>query len=122
MSNGALRMEVYGFLYRHFPGSTLDDGYYFVHIQAPVARRVHVDKVLEVFEKLVDAPSWLITVNDDPSDSIDATRIEQRTTSYNPDWNYCVDVPQWFAALPAKPRVDVENLLTRMKPIGALAH
>lgn len=121
MSNDALRTEVYDFLSQHFPGSTLDDGYYFVQIQAPVTRRILSDNVQDVFEQLLDAPSWLITVNVDPSDLIDATRIEQRVTSYNPDWNYSEDVPQWIAELPARARVDLGELRKRMKPLGALA-
>ena len=121
MSNDTLRTEVYDFLQRHFPGSTLDDGYFLVRIQAPIARDVHRDKALEVFEKLVDAPSWLVTANNDPSDAIEATRIEQGTTNYNPDWSYSEQIPQWFAELPAKPRVDLQSLRRRMKPLGAFA-
>src|SRR4051812_45907429 len=106
MNNVALRTEVYDFLYRHFPGSTLDDGYFFVMIEAPVARRVQRGKVQEVFQRLLDAPSWLVTVNNDPSDSIDATRIEKHSTDYTPDWSHSDAVPQWIAELPARPRVD----------------
>jgi hypothetical protein len=95
--------------------------YFFVMIEAPVARRVQREKVQEVFQRLVDAPSWLVTVNNDPSDSIDATRIEKRSTDYSPDWSHNEAVPQWIAELPAKPRVDLETLRRRMKPLGALA-
>jgi hypothetical protein len=121
MTNDALRTDVFDFLYQHFLGSTLDDGYSFVRIQAPVTRRVHHDKVLEVFDELVDAPSWLVMVNVDPSDLIDATRIEQRVTSYVPDWNYSEEMPQWIAELPARPHVDLGALRKRMRPLGALA-
>lgn len=120
MSTHALRAEIYDFLNRHFPGSTLDDGYFFARIEAPVVRNVHSDKLGEVFDKLVDAPSWLVTVNNDPTGLIDARRIEQGLTSYTPDWNYNEDVPQWFVELPARPRVDLQSLRRSMKPLGAL--
>src|SRR5262249_18304524 len=117
----SIRTDVYEFLGRQFPGSTLDDGYFFVQIKAPIVRDVRRDRANTVLDKLCDTPTWLITVNNDPRDLIEATRVEQGTTSYNPDWNHSEDVPQWLAELPARPRVDLDALRKRSKPLGALA-
>jgi hypothetical protein len=118
---GELRSEVYDFLYSTFPGSTLDDGYYFVHVKAPVSRRVRRVSATDVLTRLVDEPSWLVTVNADPTGFVGAARFEKGSTTYNPDWNISEEMPQWIAALPANPVVDLDGLRKSMKPLGALA-
>ena len=117
----SIRMDIYEFLARHFPGSTLDDGYFFVQIEGSTTRRVRRERANEVLEKLCREPSWLVTVNNDPHGSVSPVRIEQRMTNYNPDWNYNEPIPQWLAELPAMPRIDLDALRRQSKPLGALA-
>jgi hypothetical protein len=121
MSNQDLRTQVCEFLDRSFPGSTLDDGYFFVRIEAANSRRVRRESMSAVFDRLIDRPCWLVSVNNDPRDFVESPRLEQGTTDYAPDWNYTEPVPQWFVELPIRARVDLEGFKRRMKPLGALA-
>lgn len=121
MTANPIRTEVYDFLSRYFPGSTLDDGYFFVRIEAPSTHRVRREMAQVVLDRLCDGPSWMVTVNLDPNTAVSPVRLEQTTVAYSPDWTASEEIPQWFAELPLRARVDLAQLRGRLKPLGALA-
>lgn len=121
MTANSIRTEVYEFLSRYFPGSTCDDGYFFVRIEAPVTRCVRREMAQALLDRLCDAPLWMVTVNLDPGAAVTAARLEQTTVSYSPDWTVSDEVPQWFAELGRGAHVDLTHLRGQLKPLGALA-
>lgn len=99
MSAPKISEEVLRYLNANFKGSTIDDGYYFVSMRAPVRWRVHDSAVEEVGERLAESGSWVITVGVDPRPYVSASTIEQRTVTYTPDWNVEKELAQWLVEL-----------------------
>jgi hypothetical protein len=114
--------DLLGFLASTFPGSTIDDGYFFIVIRGGAERFVRYDKLQEAVDRITDGRCWLVTVNVDPRDLVEPDRIEQRTVDYNPDWNVHEPMPQWIVDV-SSTRVDISALIARRKEarIGAYA-
>jgi len=122
MSQEKLSDEVRRFLESHFPGSSIDDGYYFVILESAAWRRVR-DDPFELLQRVADRVSersfWLICVGADPRDLVPARVAEQQTTLYTPDWNVQQELPQWFLAVdPVK--FDLRRMLRALGSPAAL--
>jgi len=120
MSAPKISDRVRSYLDANFKGSTIDDGYYFVSIRAPVCWRIHDEAVQEVGERLAEIGSWVITVGVDPSPHVTANAVEQRTVIYNPDWNIEKKLSQWLVEL-GQPGIQLRALLEAETVPGAAA-
>lgn len=107
------------FLSHYFPGSRIDEGYYFVSIREGVEACIRHEQRQCLVDRICERPSLLVTVGVDPRPFVHATRVEQRVVDYNPDWDVHVSRPQWLAELPPQ-HVDVGALLSAGTEPGAL--
>lgn len=120
MTSPILSESVRKFLDANFPGSSLDDGYYFVSIGACPNWRVHDWAVQQVSDRLAGEGTWLVTVGVDPRPYTNARYVEQRTVVYTPDWNVEKKLIQWLAEL-AEPGIRIRPLLDAETVPGAAA-
>jgi len=116
-----IHAELLEFLDKHFPGSTIDNGYHFVSINAPaVSPLVRADAQQRVADKFCTGRYWLLSVDIDPQAFLKVDRIEQRTVFYRPDWNVEEKRTQWLAELRETP-VDISTLNAERQLASAFA-
>lgn len=99
MSTTKLADEIRAFLDETFPGSSIDDGYYFVNIKAPVSRGVVHEQSQRIVDQICAGTCWVIAVGLDLPSHVRARVIEQRLVTYNPDWNVQKEMMQWLAVI-----------------------
>ncbi len=119
MSDGRITGELRAFLDAVFPGSTIDDGYFFVRIEAPAAQLVHRDRLQPIADKLGEGNGWLVIVDADPSDLLPGADLEERTVDYRPDWDVDEKMRQRVVEL-HDTSVPVAPLIARLAPASAL--
>jgi hypothetical protein len=122
MTQNRLSDEIRTYLGSHFPGSSVDDSYYFVTLQGG-ARRHIIDDPFELLQRVADRlcerQFWLVAVGMDPREFVEPRVVEQEATFYQPDWNVDEKLTQWFvAAAPAV--VDLKRMLASLKSPAAL--
>jgi hypothetical protein len=111
--------RIRAFLDATFPGSDIDDGYYFVSIKPRALRRVKRASLQQVVDRLCENDCWLVFVGPDPRKHVHARAAEQRTVVYAPDWNIQERRGEWLLDLEPG-RVDMEALGRMMDWPGAL--
>jgi|SRR5664279_6077877 len=99
MSTTKLADEIRAFLDESFPGSSIDDGYYFVNIKAPVSRGVVHEQSQRIVDRICAGTCWVIAVGLDLPSHVRARAIEQRSVTYNPDWNVQKEMLQWLVVM-----------------------
>src|SRR5262249_36165525 len=99
MTQSKFSEMVRSYLHSNFPGSTIDDGYYFVSITGGVRCRVDDAFVQEIGERLAEPGSWVITVGVDPRSYVSASSTEERSVYYKPDWDVEIKLSQWLVEL-----------------------
>jgi hypothetical protein len=120
VSHGRISSDLRAFLDTVFPGSTIDDGYFFVRIEAPVAQLVHRDRFQPIADRLGEGDGWLVVVDADPRGVVPGADSEERTVHYRPDWDVDEKRSQWVVVL-HDTRVPLAPLIARLAPGSALA-
>jgi hypothetical protein len=120
MSAPSISDSVRSYLNAYFKGSTIEDGYYFVSVRAPICWRIHDSAVQQVGDRIAESGSWVIAVGVDPTRYVNASTVEQRTVIYNPDWNIEKELPQWVVEL-GRAGIDLRSLLEEETVPGAAA-
>jgi hypothetical protein len=115
----SLKQEIVSFLGATFPGSTLDDGYFFVVMKAAHALAVPHGAAQRVVDKLCAGRCWLVCVGGDPGSHVRASRSEKDTVRYTPDYDIAQPMERWWLALDPAP-VDLQTIRTAMSPPSAL--
>lgn len=120
MSAPSISDKVRSYLNADFKGSTIEDGYYFVSMRAPVCWRIQDGAVQQVGGRIAESGSWVITVGVDPTPYVKASTVEQRSVLYNPDWDIEKELPQWVVEL-AEAGIELRSLLEAESVPGAAA-
>ena len=120
MSKGRISDDLRTFLDATFPGSTLDDGYFFVRIEAPASQLVHRDQLQPIADRLGEGHAWLVVVSTDPRDVLPGANVEERTVDYRPDWDVDDKMTQWIVELHDR-TVPLVPLIARLAPASALS-
>jgi hypothetical protein len=115
-----LLQAVCRFLDENFPGSRIDDGYYFIAIREGAAAPIRHDHRQRLANRIGERRCLLVSVGIDPRPLLRTNRVEERTVEYNPDWDVHVPRPQWLVDLPPQ-RIDVRALLSAGTEPCALA-
>lgn len=110
-----LSERVRAFLDARFPGSSIDDGYYFVRIVAPIEVQIRDEDRQRVAERVCAGRCWIISVGVDPRLHLKVLEGEQRTVTYNPDWNVERDLPQ-FLVEARTALIELDALLSEEQP------
>jgi hypothetical protein len=120
MSQARISNDLRTFLDAEFPGSTLDDGYFFVRIEAPVSQLVHRDRLQPIADRLGEGDAWLVVVSTDPRDVLPGADVEERAVDYRPDWDVDDKMSQWVVELHDR-TVPLAPLIARLAPASALS-
>lgn len=112
--------EVEDWLADNFPGSTIEDGYYFVRIKAEVECQVLLPESQAMSDYLTRGRCWIISVGGDLTPFTNPTRVEQDMTIYNPDYNIWEEIPRWIAET-ENVSLDIQGLIRSMMSEGILA-
>jgi len=99
--------ELSAFLEKDFPGSDLDEGYYFVRIKAPHETAAIRGRMQPIADDLCAGRAWLVVVGADPAPFTKAA-IETREVRYRSDWN--VDEPKTMYGAELAGPVDITAL------------
>lgn len=94
----ALLDELEALLARDFPGSTLDEGYWFVKIKAPHEGCVAGGRSQPIADDLCAGRAWLLVVGADPAPFV-GTATETRRVQYQSDWNVNETMTMYGVAL-----------------------
>jgi hypothetical protein len=107
------------YLNRTFPGSQFDEGYSFVFLRAPFARRATEEDYQPIVDDLCVGDSWLVAVNVDWKLVGPVKQHEVDTILYTPDWNIEEKYDEHIAIIDAP--FPAEPLLRSTRTPGALA-
>lgn len=121
MSHERLSDKVRTFLDQEFPGSSMDEGYYFVTIEAPIRGTVRDDpfQLLErTVERICRHGCWAIVVGTDPRPYLRVGEADSREVNYRPDWNIEEPMTQWVVEHEGG-GVELRSLLRNMTLVSA---
>lgn len=120
MTQHTLSDNVRSYLDEHFPGSSIDNTYYFVTFNSPVNASIPEAQVGSVAANLAQPGAWLITVGVDPRAFVKPRKVEQSTVLYQPDWNIEKKLVEWIIEID-EPGVDMLRVLSAETSPGAAA-
>jgi hypothetical protein len=113
--------EIRAFLDRELPGSTLEDGYFFVVIDAAARRDVRGGCCQPLADDLCRGRCWLVVVGGDPrAHAPGFVRAEERQVTYSPDWDRSEPMAQWLVEVVGTP-VDLAAIAAASRPEGVVA-
>lgn len=104
--------EVRAFLAATFPGATIDDDHYFVRMDSAASQRVTPAGAELVAKRMCDDWCWVVGVNVAGLSELAGDDCENRTITYQPDWNVQQRFTRQVARVPCP--IDIRRL-TRSK-------